>query len=189
MIILASSSPRRKELLTLLGLDFTIDASEIEEKLDPRFTPSERVARLSQQKAAATGKKYKEGIIIAADTMVFFNNELIGKPKDAKDATKMLQKLSGTVHSIITGFTILDAASGKRVTKAVETKIWFRKLSSQEITKFIEREKPFDKAGAYAAHELGAIFIEKVEGDFLGAVGLPISSVAKELKKFGVQVL
>ena len=101
----------------------------------------------------------------------------------------MLKKFSGESHSIVTGFTLLDAINNKRVTRSTETKVWFRKITQKEIETYIEKEKPFDKAGAYAVHELASIFIEKVEGDFFGAIGLSVYLVAKELKKFGIEVI
>ncbi len=188
-IILASQSPRRKQLLKLLGLDFKSIPSEIEEKLNPRYQPRRQVEVLSLEKAQDVAKKLQNSIVIAADTMVFVEGEIMGKPKDVQDAKRMLKKLSGTKHSIVTGLTLIDTETKKTVTKSVETYVWFKKLNDKEIKSFIQKEKPFDKAGAYAMHELGAIFVEKIEGDFFGAVGLPLHLLAKELKKFGVVVL
>lgn len=190
-LILASASPRRKQLLKQIGVQFEILPSDIEEKLNPRLKPLHQVEELSRQKAQATAKMKgaKDSIILAADTMVSINDEILGKPKDEKDARRMLRKLSGSIHTVVTGFTLLDTLSNKSVTKSVEVKIWFKKLSSQEITAYIKTKEPMDKAGAYAIQEMGAIFIERVEGDFLGAVGLPLYLVVKELKKFGINVL
>lgn len=188
-LILASSSPRRKQLLEQIGLNFEIHSSNIDEILDPKLTPEEQVKSLSRQKADAVAKKFENAIILAADTMVALDGELYGKPKDAQDAKRMLTKFSGRKHSVVTGFTIIDTESKKSVTKSTETYLWFRKLSTKEIEKFIEREKPFDKAGAYAIHELAAIFVEKIEGDFFGAVGLSVFQVTKELENFEIAVL
>ncbi len=188
-IILASSSPRRKQLLQILGLPFIVVSSNIEEKLDPKLFPREQVELLSRQKAEAVGKKFDDALIIAADTMVSYKGKLFGKPEDKEDAKKMLGQLSGTQHTIVTGFTILDTKTKKCVTKSTETKIWFRRITQQEIADFIKREKPFDKAGAYAIHELAAVFVRKIEGDYMGAVGLSIFQVAKVLKEFGIEVL
>lgn len=188
-LILASQSPRRKQLLEQIGLTFEVFPSDIEEVLDPSLTPLKQVESLSRQKAIAVSKKFKNAIILAADTMVAFDGEVYGKPKDAKDAARMLEKFSGTKHSIVTGFTLFDTETQKMITKSTETRIWFRKISQKEIASFIEKEKPFDKAGAYAIHELAAIFVEKIEGDYMGAVGLSVYHVAKELKKFGINVL
>lgn len=188
-LILASQSPRRRQLLEQVGIVFDVFPSDIEEILKPGLTPLEQVEELSKQKAKAAGKKFTNAIILAADTMVVLGNEMLGKPKDAKDAKAMLQKLSGTTHSIVTGFTLMDTDTHELATKSTDTKIWFREISDEEIERFIEREKPFDKAGAYAIHELAAIFVKRIEGDYPGAVGLPIYTLAKELKKFGIAVL
>ena len=188
-LILASSSPRRKQLLEMLGLSFEVYPSNIEELVNPKLAPIHQVEVLSQQKAQAVGLKFKNALIIAADTMVALENEVIGKPVDEKDAVRILRKLSGTQHSILTGFTILDTETKKSITRSTETKVWFRKISSSEIDAYIKREQPFDKAGGYAIHELAAVFIEKIEGDDSGATGLSVFLVAKELKKFGIEVL
>ncbi len=190
-LILASASPRRKQLLKQIGLEFEVLASNIDEKLNPRLKPLHQVEELSRQKAEATAqmKEAKNAIIIAADSMVAVADEIMGKPKDVKDAKRMLKKLSGSTHSIVTGFTIMDTATKKKVTKSVETKVWFKKLSPQEISVYIKTGEPMDKAGAYAIQEIGAIFIERIEGDYQGAVGLPLFALVKELKKFGIRVL
>ena len=188
-IILASSSPRRKQLLKQLGLDFKVIPSEIEEKLNPRLQPRKQVEVLSEQKAREVAAKAKNAIVIGVDTMVSYNNDVIGKPKDEKDAKRILKKLSGKQQSVITAFTIIDTTTKKTVTKSVETKVWFRRISESEIRSYVAKEKPYDKAGAYGMQTLGAVFVEKIEGDFLGAVGLPLFTLAKELKKFGVNVL
>jgi septum formation protein len=188
-LILASQSPRRKQLLEQIGLKFEIYPSDIEEILDPKLNPREQVESLSQQKAITVATKFKNAVILAADTMVALDGEVYGKPKDKDDAIRMLKKFSGNSHSIVTGFTIIDTETKQKVTDSTETKVWFRKLTQREIENFIEREKPYDKAGAYAIHELASVFVEKVEGDFFGGVGLSVYLVAKELKKFGIHVL
>lgn len=190
-LVLASASPRRKKLLKQIGLEFEVLPTNIEEKLNPRLKPLHQVESLSLQKAiAATAlKEAKNAIILAADSMVAIDDEVLGKPKDVKDAKRMLKKLSGRDHSIVTGFTLIDTETKKKVTRSVETKVWFKKLTAQEISAYIARAKPFDKAGAYGIQELAAVFVEKIEGDYQGAVGLPLFALAKELKKFGIKVL
>jgi nucleoside triphosphate pyrophosphatase len=188
-IILASASPRRKALLELLCLPFEIHPGDINEKLDPGLTPRKQVEVLSRQKALSVAGKFHNSVIIAADTMVVFNNELIGKPKDETDAKRMLKMFSGKMHSVVTGFTILDTGAKKSITRSTETSVRFRKLTNNEISRYVQKEKPFDKAGGYAANELAAVFIKKIEGDFFGIVGLPIFLLAKELKEFGISVL
>lgn len=190
-IILASESPRRKKLLKQLGLEFKVIPSEIEEKLNARLQPRKQVEVLSLQKAEAVAAKVKikDVLIIGADTMVSINNEIIGKPKDVKDARQMLKKLSGKKHSVITAFTIIDKASKKTVTKSVETHVWFGKMNDVDIKHYILSEKPYDKAGGYGIQGLGAVFVERIDGEYSGTVGLPLYTLAKELKKFGVKIL
>jgi septum formation protein len=188
-IILASASPRRKQLLKQLGLEFKIIPSEIEEKLNPRLQPRKQVEVLSEQKAEAVAAKAKNALVIGVDTMVSFKNEAIGKPKNEKDAKLMLKRFSGKKQTVITAFTIIDTATKKRVTKSVETDIWFRKISEPEIRQYITKAKPYDLAGGYNMQQLGAIFVERVEGDFLSAIGLPLFTLVKELKKFGITIL
>lgn len=190
-LILASASPRRKKLLKQIGLEFEVLPTNIEEKLNPRLKPLHQVESLSLQKALAASalKETKNAIILTADSMVAIDDEVLGKPKDLKDAKRMLRKLSGREHSIVTGFTLIDTETKKKVTRSVETKVWFKKLTPQEISSYIAKDKPFDKAGAYGIQELAAVFVEKIEGDYQSAVGLPLFALAKELKKFGIHVL
>lgn len=188
-IILASKSPRRKELLKKIGLKFKVAQSNFKEYEDIKLKPGELAKQLSLEKAKAVFANYKNSIIIAADTIVVCQNRILGKPKDKSGARKMLEFLSDKTHSVITGFTIIDGETNRIITKSVETKVYFRKISRQEIYSYLETKEPYDKAGAYAIQEKGSIFIKKVEGDYLNAVGLPIFSVARELKKLGVEVL
>lgn len=185
-IILASQSPRRKALLKQVGLNFEVIVSNFEEKIEYSLKPEELAEKFSLQKAKDVARKQKNAIIIAADTLVVFNNEILGKPKTPEKARQMLKKLSGRSHLVITGFTIIDTKSGKTVTKSVKSKVYFKKLTNQEISSYVATGEPLDKAGAYAVQEKGGLFVEKIEGDFLNIVGLPISNLVKELKKFGV---
>lgn len=188
-IILASESPRRKEILEKAGLKFKVVKSNYKEYLDPKLKPHELVQKLSLEKAKAVFKKYKNCIIIAADTFVVCNNKILGKPKDEKDAKQMLSWLSGKTHLIITGFTIIDGNLDKIITKSQVSKIYMRKISSAEIDSYIKTGEPYGKAGGYAIQGIGSIFIKKINGDFFNAVGLPIYALARMLKKLGVEVL
>jgi septum formation protein len=188
-IVLASISPRRRKLLKILGLDFEVVKSNLDEKLNPRLKPENQPAYLSLQKAKAVAGAYKHAIIIGADSMVLFKDKVIGKPKDKKEAMKMLEQLSNSEHSIITGFSIIDTSTQKVVTRSIETKVWFRKISKKDIIKYIDAEKPFDKAGAYAIQGLASIFVKKIDGDYFGALGLPLFALSEELKKFGIEVI
>lgn len=185
-ITLASASPRRRELLEQIGLHVKVVPSKILEKLNPRLKPVGQAKALSLQKAEEVARKYTDAIIIGADTIVAINDEILGKPRDLREAKRMLRKLSGKTHTVITGFTIINTQKKKSITKAIETKVSMKSLSKKEINWYIKNEDLLDKAGAYAIQGKGSIFIEKIEGDYFNIVGLPLFSVAKELKKFSV---
>lgn len=188
-IILASASPRRKEILGITGLKFTVCVSDYEEDLSLSLKPRELARFLSRKKAETVARKYKDTIIIAADTFIVFKNKLLGKPHVDREAEKMLKMLNGRVHSVITGFTIIDTGSGKTLSRSVETKVYFKKLSLEEIRAYVRSKEPLDKAGAYAIQGLGAVFIEKIEGDYFNVVGLPLCALVECLREFGVKVL
>ncbi len=190
-IILASSSPRRKQLLESIGITFKIIPSNIEEKMNPRLGPAAQAELLSVQKAEAVARLHqgKELLIIAADTIVIIDGEKLGKPESDDDAKRMLRKLSGKKHSVVTGFTILDLVSGKKITSSVQTQLWMRTLSAKEILSYVQKEMLIDKAGSYAIQGIGAVLFEQIEGDYTNVLGLPIPALYKELKKFGVHIL
>jgi septum formation protein len=188
-ILLASASPRRKEILGLTGLRFVIDPSDYEENMDLNLKPHQLARFLSLQKAEATARKHRNALIIAADTFIVFQDRLLGKPHTPQESRRMLQLLSGKAHSVITGFTVMDSVTGRKISKSVETKVYFRKMTGQEIRAYVSTGEPLDKAGAYAIQGLGAVFIKKIEGDYFNVVGLPLSSLMEVLKKFGVSVL
>lgn len=193
-IILASKSPRRKALLKQIGLEFTIIPSTVKETLNPRLKPRGQAENLSELKAVAVYKNYKQKtntdfIIIAADTIIALDQEVMGKPKNISDAKIMLRKLSGRKHQVITAFTIIDSKSNKKITKSEITYVHFRKIQSREINRYVSSEKLTDKAGAYAIQGKAAVFVEKIEGDYTNIVGLPLFAMSKELHKFGITIL
>ncbi|RPI34745.1 MAG: septum formation inhibitor Maf [Nitrospiraceae bacterium] len=188
-IILASASPRRKEILGITGLKFSVCAGDYEEDLALPLKPRELARFLSLKKAEAVSHKYTNAIIIAADTFIVFKDKLLGKPHTDTEAEKMLELLNGRAHSVITGFTVMDTGTGKKLSRSVETKVYFKRLSPQEIRAYVRSKEPLDKAGAYAIQGLGAVFIEKIEGDFFNVVGLPLCALTESLKRFGVDVL
>lgn len=190
-IILASSSPRRKQLLEGLAVDFKVVSSDIEEKMNPRLGVHAQAKHLSKEKANAVAKKFlgDDVVIIAADSIVFCEGEQMGKPTSLHDAKRMLRKQSGKKEEVVTGFTILDCRSGRSVTKSVRTFLWVRKLSEKEIDSYLKKENVLDKAGGYAIQGLGELLFEKVEGDYSNVLGLPLTPLYKELKKFGVNLL
>ena len=163
--------------------------SDYEENLSLSLRPRELARFLSRKKAEAVTHRYKNAIIIAADTFIIFKNKLLGKPHTDKEAAKMLNMLNGKTHSVITGFTIIDTGNNKKLSRSVETKVYFNKLSEEEINAYVRSKEPLDKAGAYAIQGLGAVFIERIEGDFFFFFGLPLCALTESLKKFEVSVL
>jgi nucleoside triphosphate pyrophosphatase len=188
-IILASASPRRREILALTGLDFQVDAGDYEETMDLPLEPHELARFLSRQKAEAVALKYGNALIIAADTFLLFEGGLLGKPRDERDAKRMLGRLNGRSHSVITGFTVLDTAKKQSFSDSVETKVYFRHLTAKEIFSYVKSGEPLDKAGAYGIQGLGALLVEKIEGDYFNVMGLPLGALARSLKKFGIRIL
>ena len=188
-IILASASPRRREILSLTGLKFMVDPGDYKEDMDSGQGPHKLARSLSLEKARSVAGKYRDTLIIAADTFIVFKGRLLGKPHTAEEARRMLKMLNGMEHSVITGFTIMDTESGRKLSRSVETRVWFRKLGMKEIEAYIRSKEPLDKAGAYAIQGLGAAIVKKIEGDFFNVVGLPLSELVEGLKKFGVFVL
>lgn len=184
-IILASASPRRKQLLRQLGVRYTLRPSHVSEHTAFR-KPSSIVLELAKRKALATAKLYKSGIVIGADTIVVLKGEIIGKPRHEKDAEKILGKLSGTFHRVYTGIALADAGSGKVTTAYEMSRVRMRKIGRHELTEL--SRKHLDKAGAYAVQETDDRFVEKIIGDYYNVVGLPLKLLASMLAKFGVNI-
>lgn len=187
-IILASASPRRKKLLEKLNIPFIVEVSNYEENNNLKLKPLELAKKLSFGKAKAVAEKHKgeDMIIIGADTFGVLDNKILGKPHTPEKAKEMIKLMKGRVHSAITGFTIIDAKSGKKISKAIESKVYFRDLTDKEIDDYVKAGDVLDKAGAYAIQEAGAVLIEKIKGDYTNIVGLPIPALVKELKNFGI---
>lgn len=188
-IILASASPRRKELLQRIGLKFKVDPSNYEENISSELEPHELAKSLSLEKAKLVAKKHMNALVIAADTFIVFEGKILGKPRTETEAQEMLETINGKPHSVITGFTIIDTANNKALSKAVETKVYIKKLSSNEIDAYVGSKEPLDKAGAYAIQGLGSVIVEKIEGDYFNVIGLPLSALSESLKEFGVHIL
>lgn len=188
-IILASASPRRREILKMTGLKFSIEPGDYEEDMDLALEPRQLARFLSAEKARAVAVEYADALVIAADTFIVFKGSLLGKPHTREEARRMLDLLNGRAHSVITGFTIIDTRTGKKLSRSVETRVYFRKLTEEEIEAYIETGEPLDKAGAYAIQGIGALIVKEIEGDYFNVMGLPLSSLAEALKKFGVYVL
>ena len=188
-IILASASPRRKRLLDQIGLKFTVDESGFEEDMNLKMRPHDLAKFLSLKKAQKVARKYKNSIIIGADTFVMFNGKLLGKAHSKEEAREILIEINGKPHEVITGFTIIDTRTGKTISKSVQSRVYMKKMTKGEIDAYVRSEEPIGKAGAYAVQEKGALFVEKVEGDFYNVVGLPIIELTNQLKKFGIKIL
>lgn len=186
-IILASTSPRRKELLSRTGLVFETKESGYEEEMHLDLNPDKLAEHLSLNKAKPVSDENPDAIVIAADTFIVFENKYLGKPKSEEEAKNMLQALSGKSHEIITGVTVMN--KDKTVFFISKAEVYMRNISPETIDNYIKTGEPMDKAGAYAVQGKGAVLIEKIDGDFFGVVGLPIGKLAEELKKFGVNVL
>jgi len=188
-IILASASPRRRELLAQIGLKFEVEPSEYPEETTTKLKPEALVRFLSRAKARAVAPVYSDSLIIAADTIGVIDGEVIGKPESPEAAKRMLKRLSGKTHQVITGFTLLDTASGRIITRTVKTEVTFNKLSRAEIDAYVKTGEPLDKAGAYAIQGIGAVLVKEIKGDYFNVMGLPLSAVAQALKRFGVKVV
>lgn len=187
-LVLASKSPRRKKLLTQLGLIFQILPSNSEEIITSNV-PSDIVEDLSLQKAEVVAKNLPHSLIIGADTIVVFEDEVLGKPEDRDDAFSTLSKLSGAMHKVYTGVSLVLTDKEAKIIKKhsfyEETKVWFSSLSSFEIKSYIETGSPMDKAGAYGIQDdWGSVFVERIEGDFYNVVGFPLNRFYRELKNF-----
>jgi septum formation protein len=188
-IILASVSPRRRELLSQIGVAFTVDPADVDETVRPGEGPEAYAARVALAKAKAAAGRRREGIVIAADTIVVLGDEILGKPVDALDAERMLTLLSGKVHRVITAIAVLDAASGRTAIRTAVTNVRFRSLTEREISSYVGTGEPLDKAGAYGIQEKGSLLVEGIEGCYFNVVGLPLTLLAEMLKEFGITLL
>ena len=181
-VILASQSPRRKELLSLLKIDFEAIPADIEEEINPDNDLVKEIEKLSYQKANHIFSTHKDALVIGSDTIVKINNEVLGKPKTYEDASKMLHILSNNTHEVVTGVTIM--VDDKVETFSQIARVTFYPLSDEEIDEYIKTNEPMDKAGAYAIQGIGAKFIKTINGDFYTIMGLPIAELYHRLKKY-----
>ncbi len=174
-LILASASPRRAELLRTIGLKFVIRPSRLPEIAVPGESPEDFVLRVSRSKARHAGKWNEEHWVVAADTVVVNNGEILGKPKDREDAVRMLRGLSGATHRVVTGLTVLPPGGEEPLCDVAETAVTFLELSRAEIERYVDSGEPDDKAGAYGIQGRAAVFVEHIEGSYSNVVGLPLS--------------
>jgi len=180
--ILASASPRRRELLALAGIPFEVHIPNVDEHLDPAWTAAEAARALAAKKAAAAAQAYPDVCIIAADTVVEIDGTLLGKPQDAADAARMLRLLSGREHRVVTGVCLRLGAAAHAF--AQETLVRFYPLSDGEIEAYVRTGEPMDKAGAYGIQGRGALLVEGITGDYFNVVGLPVARVVRKMKTF-----
>jgi septum formation protein len=175
-LILASQSPRRKTLLRQIGLRFTVRPSAVPENLLDHETPGHNAKRIALSKAMKIAKLSRRGIVIGADTIVVLHGQILGKPRSHREARRMLRMLSGKMHTVYTGFALVDVETHNRIVDIEKTKVWFRKISDEEIEDYVASGSPMDKAGAYGIQDdYGAVFVERVEGCFYNVVGFPLT--------------
>lgn len=183
-IYLASKSPRRRKLLKQLGLQFKSFSVDLHEEILDGEHPTQTVKRLALHKMEEAVKRIEDGIVITADTIVVLNKEIIGKPKNKKDAEKILKKLSGKTHAVYTGFAIYNSKKNTTIVEYEKTLVTFRDLTQKEIKDYIASGSPMDKAGAYGIQDdFGAVFVSKINGCYYNVVGLPLSKLYFSLRK------
>jgi septum formation protein len=184
-LILASQSPRRKNLLKQIGMKFRVIPSRAAEVISSHQSPGENAQRIAMEKAADVATRLQKGIVIGADTIVVLDHHVLGKPKSKDDAKRMLRLLSGREHSVFTGFALRDVETGKCTAGVEETKVRFRKLTEKEIADYVSSGSPMDKAGSYGIQDdFGAVFIERINGCFYNVVGFPLARFYSTLQRF-----
>lgn len=180
-VILASASPRRRELLTLADIKYSLCIKNVDETVPEGLTPEEGAEYTAEQKTLPVSEANPDAIVIGADTIVVQDGEIFGKPKDEEDARRMLIRLSGKEHQVITGVCL--AAGDTKIKFHETTTVRFHKLDREEINRYIRSGEPMDKAGAYGIQGRGCLLVESINGDFYNVVGLPVARVAREIKK------
>ncbi|MDB5036277.1 MAG: Septum formation protein Maf [Chlorobi bacterium] len=182
-VILASSSPRRQQLMRQMGAEFIVIRPDADETTLEGESPEALVERLSLEKALAITHDRDAGVILGSDTVVVLDGDILGKPASAEDARRMLRQLSGKTHTVFTGFALVDIASGVNHMDHERTDVTFRKLEEEEIVRYVATGSPLDKAGAYGIQDdFGAVFIERIVGDYYTVVGLPLTKVYMALR-------
>jgi septum formation protein len=187
-LVLASGSPRRKDILQQLGLSFRIQSSQVDEHLEQDLSPGETVMQLALQKAKAVANDCRTAVVIGADTVVVLDGEILGKPIDERDAIRMLKKLQGKIHQVLTGIALVEVSHGiliRELTNYQQTDVWMRSLSDQKLDWYVQTGEPLDKAGAYGIQGYGAVLVEKIEGCYFNVVGLSISLLDKMVEQLG----
>lgn len=194
-LYLASTSPRRQELIRMLGLPYQIKPSDVDETIDKPMSPFQLVETLAFRKAFTVyeqlklGPGEKEGIVIGSDTVVVFEGHVLGKPKDAEEAFQMLFRLQGNTHQVYTGITCLDLQSGRSETAHRVTHVTMKSLSEQQIRRYVSTGEPLDKAGSYGIQGLGATIIDRIDGDYFNVVGMSLALLSELLARFGIETI
>ena len=182
-IILASASPRRKEILGNTNVKFTVIKSEIDEVILDNEKPQQVVMRLAFEKCLDIASKHEEDLVIGADTIVVLDDEILGKPKDEKEAYRMIKSLSNRTHQVITGISLINLQSNTKIIDCVVSNVKFKDLSEEDIRDYLQTNESLDKAGAYGIQGDGALLVEEIQGDYFNIVGLPISKLSDLLKE------
>ena len=185
-LILGSGSPRRQELMRLLDVPFEVRTPAVDERVMPDEAPADAPQRISRLKAESVVNEIGEGVVVAADTIVVHKGDILGKPRDASQAGAMLRRLRGERHLVLTGVTVMDAATGKRITELCETKVWLRDMDDAEIEAYVASGDPMDKAAAYAIQNTDFAPVTRVVGCPANVMGLPMCHVARNLRRLGV---
>lgn len=188
-LILASSSPRRRELLQTLGLSFTVITSDVDETTAEHLSASEVVEELSLRKAKEVASRLTEGVVLGSDTVVVLDGQILGKPVDEMDAFRMLSMLQGQEHTVYSGVALIDVETGHAEVSHSLTHVRIRALTEQEIKSYIATGEPMDKAGSYAIQGIGATLVEGITGDYFTVVGLPLGLTSTLLTRFGKPIL
>jgi septum formation protein len=185
-LILASASPRRRELMSLLQVPFEAHAPAVDERLLPGEPPADAVRRLSRLKAALVARDVLDGIVVAADTVVVHEGQVLGKPGDADEARAMLRRLRGDRHRVLSGLTVVDAATGRQISDLCASKVWLRPMDDAEIETYVASGDPLDKAAAYAIQNVEFAPVVRVVGCPANVMGLPMCHVVRSLRRLGV---
>ncbi len=188
-LILASASPRRQALLKNLGLDFEVSPAGVDESVIPGEDAAAYPLRIAMKKALSVAADKENAIVLAADTAVIVDDDILGKPQSAPEAKAMLQKLSGREHIVVTGVGVVDTANDRSLSCAEQTIVYFHPLKETEIDAYLASGEPMDKAGAYGIQGLGALLVRKMEGDYFNVMGLPLSKLYRLLQNLDADIL
>lgn len=191
LLVLASSSPRRQQLIHLLGLPVEIETSDVEEKVEAEWTPAHTVEQLARMKASAVVEQREarqvQGLVIGADTVVALEDQILGKPTDDTDALRMLRMLQGRAHDVYTGIACMDMVTGTVLVRHRRTRVWMRQRTDEQLLSYIATGEPRDKAGAYGIQGVGSTMVDRIDGCYFNVVGLSVSLLSEMLESLGIE--